>query len=178
MYRFKYTERFPCSKEKAFEGTTCDFDGLEKYIPNITRIKTLSKQELPDGSVDWLLHFHGDGAIPLVARSVVKPTMLRWKEEMLCNPNDLTIEWKIIADHFTEHVNAGGKTYYKDSAGGSEVLIEGYLDVALSHLPPFPDSVVKQAVKLLEPFIGRLIAPNLGKFYQAIKKRMKERGQL
>ncbi|MFH1539454.1 MAG: hypothetical protein ABIH66_10880 [bacterium] len=178
MYKFKHVERFPCSKEAAYEGTTVSFDGLEKYIPNVTRIKVLADETTDDGNHRWLLHFHGDGAIPAIARAVVKPGMLRWKEEMICNPKDLTIKWEIITDYFTEHVHCGGTTYYKDTPKGSEVLIDGYFEVTLSHLPPFPDVLVKKAVKLLEPFVGRLIAPNLGKFYKACKKMMKDQGKL
>lgn len=178
MYKFKYVERFPCSKEAAYEGTTCDFDGLEKYIPNVTAIKVLADEKMDDGRHRWLLHFRGDGAIPAIARRVVKPKMLRWKEEMICNPDDLTIKWDIETEYFTEHVHCGGTTYYRDNPKGSEVLVDGYFEVTLTHLFPFPDSLVRKAVKLLEPFVGKLIAPNLGKFYRACKKRMKDQGKL
>lgn len=178
MYKFKYREKFPCEPKMAFEGTTTKFAGLEKYIPNVTKIEVLEQETRDDGVYRWLLKFYGDGAIPLVARSIVKSDMLRWNEELICDPNALTIEWKIQTFAFKEHVHCGGKTTYKDAPGGSELTIDGYLDITITHLPGLPDSLVIKAVGVLEPFLGKFIAPNLGKFYSGCKKLMKDRGQL
>lgn len=171
MYKFKVTEPFSCTKEKAYEVTSRDFEGLEKYIPNVTLIKTEAHETLEDGRERWMLKFHGDGAIPALARAIVKPDMLRWKEEMICNPADMTIEWSVITQYYTEYFHCSGITYYREKGPVSVVEIDGKLWVDPMKIPGIPDSLVRKAILLLEPFVGKLIAPNLGKFYKAIKKR-------
>ncbi|MEW6203174.1 MAG: hypothetical protein AB1546_14440 [bacterium] len=178
MYKFKHKESFPCPAREAFEAGTRDFEDLGKYIPNVTKIEVLHHETLDDGRKRWLLKFHGDGAIPLIARAVIKPRMLRWKEEMICNPGDMTIEWSIETYYFTEHFHCAGKTHYYDRGSTCDVVVDGCLNVTLSHLPGFHDVLVRKAVQLLEPFVGRLIAPNLGKFYKAIKRRLKVEGKI
>ena len=115
--------------------------------------------------------FNGEGAIPLVARAVVKPDMLRWREELVCDPNDLTIKWNIITNYFTEHFHCDGVTHYKDAPGGCAVEIDGRLWVDPMRIPGISESLVRRAIEKLEPFIGALISPNLRVFYKAIKKK-------
>ncbi|HOY63386.1 MAG: hypothetical protein BWY28_00130 [bacterium ADurb.Bin236] len=171
MYKFKVIEPFACDKEKAFETTTRDFDGLEKHIKNVTMIKTETHEKSPEGVERWMLMFHGDGAIPLIARAVVKPDMLRWREELICDPRDLTIKWKIITNHFTEYFHCDGVTHYIDAPEGSRVEIDGRLWVDPMKIPGISENLVRRAIEKLEPFIGALISPNLKVFYKAIKKR-------
>jgi len=173
MYKIRIVEPFPCSVQETYEATSRDFDPLAKYIPNVTLIKTLVHETLDDGRERWALKFHGDGAIPLIARPVINPSMLRWKEELVCNPKDMTIEWSIVTDHFTDHFKCVGITYNREKpGGGSEVEVKGVMELTLRHIPGFPDSLVQKAAALFEPFVGKLIEPNLRKFYQAVKKRM------
>jgi len=178
MYKFKYKERFNCDAKTAFAGTTGDFAGIEKYVPNITKVEILSHEVKDGGDFRWLLKFHGDGSIPLVARAVIRPDMLCWNEELLCDPRALAIDWKIETYFFKEHFKCGGHTTYIDLPGGSEMIVDGFLNVTLSHLPGFPDHLVKRAVAAFEPFVGKFVEPNLSRFYKAMKKRMADRGEL
>lgn len=175
MYKFRFNEPFPCTAMETYDATTSNFEPLVKYIPNVTKIKITSQEKMEDGSTRMMVKFHGDGAIPLIARSVIKPEMLRWDEEMICNPEDMTIKWTVKAAHFSEHVHCGGLTRNVQNGNGSEVVLEGYLDITLSHLPGLPDGLVRKAVEMVEPFIGKLITPNLKKFYQAVKKNMADK---
>ena len=77
----------------------------------------------------------------------------------------------IKTDYFTEYFNCSGITNNVEKGSGSEIVIEGVLEVTLKSLPGFPDKLVQKVVKLFEPFVGKLIAPNIKEFYQAIKKR-------
>lgn len=174
MYKFKIVERFPYPLDVTFDATTKDFDPLQKYVPNVTMIKTEKQEMLDDNREFFLLRFHGDGAIPAVARPVVKPKMLRWNEELVCDHEKYTIEWKIITDYFTEHVHCSGITYYYEEEKGTRVEVNGTFDITLKRLPGLPDRLVQKAVKIVVPFIGRLAEPNLKDFYKAVKRRMKD----
>jgi len=172
MYHFNIHEFFPYSVRETFEATSKDFDSVQEYVPNLTLLKTLEQKQMGEGKVYWLLRFHGDGALPSLARPVIKPEMLRWHEEMICDHEKMTIEWKVITDYFTEHIHCGGITYYHEAEGGTDVEIKGSLSITLEKLPAIPSVIVKKAVKIVEPFIGKLTAPNMKEFYTAIKRKM------
>ncbi|MBF0100573.1 MAG: hypothetical protein HQK77_06655 [Desulfobacterales bacterium] len=174
MYQFTIVEPFNYPLRQTYEATTKEFDPLQPYIPNVTLIKTLECTEISPHCVRWYLRFHGDGAIPAIARPVINPTMLRWNEILICDHEHLTIEWEIIADHFTEHVHCKGITYYHEAPHGTNVEIQGTFAITLDHLPGLPDYVVKKAVNIVEVFIGKLIEPNIKRFYQAVKQRMED----
>lgn len=173
MYEFKIREKFPCSPAEAFAATTSEFEALVKYVPNVTLMKEELRETLPDGRVRIMLRIHGDGAIPAIARPVINSKMLRWREELICNPADLSIQWKIITDHFTDNVHCGGLTYNREAPGGSEVEVNGKFDITLKRFPGLPDGLVQKAVQHVVPYIGKLVEPNLRSFYTSIKKKMK-----
>ncbi len=174
MYKFKLIEHFPYPLDVTFEATSKDFDPLQKYVPNVTKIKTKKQEMLEDGREFFLLRFHGDGAIPAIARPVIKPKMLRWHEEMICDHEKKIIEWKVITDYFTEYVHSSGFTYYYEEEKGTKVVIDGTFDITLKRLPGLPDRLVQKAVKIVVPFIGKLAEPNMKDFYKAVKKRMND----
>ena len=57
-------------------------------------------------------------------------------------------------------------------------IIRYFYDLYFHLLPGFPDSLVQRAVRAFEPFVGKFIEPNLSRFYKAMKRCMKDRGQL
>ncbi|MBF0227230.1 MAG: hypothetical protein HQK76_17425 [Desulfobacterales bacterium] len=174
MYQIYIEEFFPYPVRDTFEATTKEFDPLQKYIPNLTLLKTVETKMLDEGRKWWNLRFHGDSAIPAVARPIIKPSMLRWTQHMVCDHNEMTIEWKIITDYFTEHIECSGMTYYHTEKDGTKIEIDGNFSITLEKIPGIPSIIVRKAVAIVEPFIGRLITPNMKEFYSAIKKRIKE----
>ena len=172
MYEFVIKEPFPYPLQQTYEATTTDFDSLLPYIPNLSKLQTFTREALEDQKVRYLIGFHGDSAIPTIARPIIKPSMLKWVEELICDPNQHVLQWEIITDHFTDHIQCRGQTYYDPTPQGTDIRIHGSLAINLEHVPGLPNFLVKKAVNVLEIFVGRLLRPNLREFYQAIKQRM------
>lgn len=172
MHPFEHRERFDCSPETAYYCTTRDFEGLENYIPNITRIRVREHEFLPDGRERWLLQLSGDGAVPAIALPVIKPDMLRIDEELHCDPQNLTVEWKITPYFFTEHYHCSGIARMTPTPTGSEITLKGTLHISLTHIDGLPDALVIRGVQILEPFLVRMAKQNLHKFYDACRARL------
>lgn len=177
MQPFEHREQFDCSPETAYYCTTRDFEGLEKYTPNITRIRERLHEHLPDGREHWILELRGDGAIPVIARPAIKPTMLRIDEELHCDPEALTVEWKITPYFFTEYYHCHGIARMLPTPTGSEIILQGTLHISLTHVDGFPDPLVIRGVQILEPFLVRMAKHNLHKFYDACRARLADKGE-
>ena len=111
-------------------------------------------------------------------RKILRTSEQSWNEEVICNPDKLTVDWKVITCVYPEHVHCSGTTYYLDREEGSVIEIDGVIHLDPVDIPGVPRKIVKRAIKIVEPFIGRMIEPNLGKFYKAVKKMMAEKGCL
>ena len=172
MQRFVHKEKFDCSAEIAYLATTRDFEGLEKYTPNITRIKELVHEKLEDGREHWILELRGDGAIPLIARPVINPERVRVREELFCRREDLVVEWIITPSMLTEYYDCRGVAHIRDTAHGSEITLTGALNITLRHMRGFPDEIVHRGVQILEPFLVQMATRNLHKYYDACRARL------
>lgn len=172
MREFTFTYLFPAAPEDAFDVATRDFEGLEKYIPNIATIRVLEYEPLPHGRTRWLLQFSGEGAIPVVARPVIKPDMVRWDEELICDPRNLSVQWSLRSIYFTKQFHCHGNTRFEEHEQGARIVLTGRLDISIKNLPGFPDVIVRRAVDVIEPFLVKIAEFNLGKFYDACRKRL------
>lgn len=174
MREFNFTWRFPASPVETFDVTTRDFEGLEKYIPNIASIQVRERADMEDGRVRFLLRFSGEGAIPSIARPVIRPDMVRWDEELLCDRRNLNVAWSLRSSYFTEHFHCRGITHFHDNGNGTRIELNGRLNITMNSLPGFPDALVQRAVMVIEPFLVKIAEVNLGKFYDACRRRLRD----
>ncbi|MGK5092049.1 hypothetical protein WDW89_08575 [Deltaproteobacteria bacterium TL4] len=172
MYSFNIVKSFPHSIDETFIATSRDFDPLADYIPDLSKIETLEHEKLGEGRHRWLVRFHAEAGLPKIVRPIVKPEMLRWNEVLICDQNKKTIEWEVITDYFTEYVHCKGVTYYHETPNGTDIDLQGGFSITLERIPGIPSVIVKKAVQILEPFIGKLIEPNMTGFYEAAIERL------
>ncbi|MEW5945287.1 MAG: hypothetical protein AB1742_03730 [bacterium] len=175
MLKFKIVENFPFPLKKVFEFAASNFEGLEEHIPNVKRIRVLKKEKLDENREKWTVLFHGAGPIPMLARPIVRPYMLRWKEEMIFDFDKLTVEWNVQPFHFREHFQCRGITHCREeNNGASRIEVVGSLAITLNRLMGLPDSATTAAAQIIERFIGGLIEPNLRRYYHALREMMNE----
>ena len=172
MYEFHITDNFPYSVEETFYATARDFDTLLEYIPNLTKLETIKHEKLDEHRDRFVVRFHADAVLPSVAKALIKPEMLRWSETILTDSQQKRIDWEVITDYFTDHIHCKGVTTYVVLPEGSQIDLKGSFELAIDHVPGIPQFIVKKVVQILEPFIGKLIAPNMMEFYDAAKKRL------
>ena len=173
MRNFTFTFRFPATPRETFDVTTRDFEGLEKYIPNIATIRVLEHEPLPDERFRVLLRFSGEGAIPALARPLIKPDMVRWEEELVCDPAAPAVAWSLRSKMFEDQFQCRGETRFWEAGRGTRIELRGALHISLTSLPGIPDALVRRAVETVEPFLVKIAEFNLGRFYDACKRRLK-----
>jgi len=154
------------------------FEGIEKYLPNIKEIKTISREKLDSHIEKWHLRFDAESAIPGIARIVFRPDMLRWEEVLICNSRELKVEWSIIPHYFKEYIFCSGETSYLDSDDGSIIDIKGIINIKPFRVLGIPEPAMKKIIETIEPFIAKVVEPNVLRFYRALKKMMDDKGCL
>ena len=135
---------------------------ITEFIRNVDRIVVEKREELGKGKVHLINHWYAVGEIPAVARAVVKPDMLSWRDDATWDEAERTATWKLETFFFRESVRCFGTTRFVpkgDSA--TEVRIEANLEIRLGELPMVPALLRKKVGAEIERFIASLIGPNL-----------------
>lgn len=127
MYRIRVTEPYPCQAEKAYIISVEDYDGAEKYLPNIESLEKLGVEMTEDGHEKKLFRFRAKSPIPKIAAGIFKPEMLQWDQELILYPEDLHLKWKVMPHYFTEYIHCYGDTFFRDKDKGSEVQVNSVI---------------------------------------------------
>ncbi len=168
-FDWKYYYNHPAIKVFiTFRERTIDF---AKHIPNIKGVKILEKKEVGEKKVRLLTEWHAKAPIPLIAKAIVKPEMLKWKEDDLYDENDLTLKWVIIPNFFKEFFSTGGEWVFRDiDKNRCEVNLKGFINVYIPHFPGVPDSIAHAAGGIIEKTIAKYLKPNIDATNKAISK--------
>ena len=178
MHKIKMSQPYPCSAEKAYDISVDDYEGAEEYLPNIQSMETLDVRMTEDGHEIRTFRFRARSPIPKVAQSIFKPEMLQWDQELTLFPERLHLDWKVMPHYYTEYIHCYGGTDFRDNGKKSVVEVRGVLRLDPMPIPGIPEAVVLQVIKVVEPFIGALITPNLRKFYKSIIRMASDAGKL
>lgn len=168
-FDWKYYYDYPAIDVfKTFRERTIDF---AKYIPNVKDVKILEKREVGEKQIRLLTEWTAKAPIPLIVQAVVKPEMLKWKEDDLYDENILTLKWVIIPNFFKEYFSTGGEWVFKDiDENKCEVNLKGFVNVYIPHFPGVPDSTARAASVIIEKTIAKYLKPNLDATNKAIER--------
>ena len=149
---------------------------LEPYLPNITKIVVLRSDR--DGDDLHLLNeWHGKGDIPRVARSILKPEMLRWKDHADWHDADWSVDWRMELAFLNEMVETHGTNHFVEVGDDRcRVEIRGVLDIDGSRIPGVPRLLGRKIAPQIEKFIVALIKPNLVKTAEGVQQFLDEQG--
>src|SRR5207302_848630 len=77
-----------------------------------TGVEELGRTEEAPGRQRLVNVWHGEGAIPAVARRFIKPHMLRWTDRAVWDEGGWTCEWNQETAFFTDRVCCSGTNRY------------------------------------------------------------------
>jgi len=169
--RISVKDEFPFSAETVFLTFRDRMQEYVKYTPNITDIKIKNREEVDAKTVKMQCDWGGMGQIPAAVRAVLKPEMIRWEDEQIWDADAMTNTWVIKPFFFRQFVKCEGQwKYIPKGEDKCQVSCEGVFEVRITHYPPFPDFICRQASPLIEKMIGGYIPSNMRDTFKAIKK--------
>lgn len=164
----------PFNRSEVFNTYRDDLTELVRYLPNVSKIEQVTREEPSQGVVKLENHWCAEANIPKVAQAFIKPDMLKWVDYATWNLNDWTCEWRIETFFMREAVSCGGKNYFKvqgDTATG--LTITGDLSLNMKAVPGVPRLLAGTVKPQLEKFIVALITPNFHTINDGIVSHLK-----
>ena len=173
--KLEITEHFNYPPEKVFKTFRDKLKEYVKYASNVTSAQLKERKELDEHRIKTRMVWKGSGQIPWIVRPILKPDMIKWKDEVIWDEKKCGWTWKIESFYFNEFIKCEGKwSVLKVGKEKSKIKLDGIFEVYIPHFPGVPDAIAQRAGKIIEGFIGRYLKPNLGEVAKAVKKFLEE----
>jgi len=171
----KADSRIPFPRQVVFESYRDELPLLVPYLPNITSIVVLKREEEAPGVTRLLNLWKAKGDVPKVAQAVIKPEMLEWNDHAKWDQNEWTCEWRVELKLFTDAVKCGGKNRFVVDGENTKLEIRGNLEVDLKKIPGVPKFLAGTIAPVVEKFIVTLLTPNLTSVSDGLEKYLRQK---
>jgi hypothetical protein len=149
-------------REMVFRTLRDRLGDIVAFMPNVTSVDSVERVEESPGRHRVVNVWHGEGAIPAVARRFIKPNMLQWTDRAVWEESDWTCKWEQETAFFTDRVTCAGRNRYVEvDPRVTRIEIRGTFALRLQGLTGLPGPLARRATPAVERFIVGLITPNL-----------------
>ena len=147
---------------------------LVPYLPNVEKI-TVASSEREGATLHLLNEWKAKGDIPRVARSIIKPEMLRWKDFADWHDDEWSVDWRMELAFLNEVVETHGRNRFVEMGDDrARVEIRGVLNIDGSKIPGVPRLLGRKIAPQIEKFVVSLIKPNLVKTADGVQRFLDE----
>lgn len=166
------TEVLAFSREKVFTIYRDRLPELARYLPDVRSIEVREREEPGPGRTRFVNEWKADREIPGLAKSFIKPEMLRWMDYALWDESDWSCTWRLELGFFKEHVKCQGRNFFREEDGGRRCRFElgGDLTIDLSGVAGIPRFLAPKVSPTVEKFVVALITPNLTQVSKAVEQ--------
>jgi len=162
-------------RELVFRTLRDRLGDIVAFMPNVTAIDPIDRVEEGPGRHSIVNVWHGEGAIPAVARRFIKPNMLQWTDRAVWDEAAWTCEWDQETAFFANRVGCSGRNHYVEvEPGVTGIEIRGTFSLRLKGLAGLPGPLARRATPAVERFIVGLITPNLATTAAAAEQFLSE----
>jgi hypothetical protein len=159
----------PYPRDEVYVAMCEQLPALAEFMPNIDKVVCEDRQTPAEGIVDLVNRWHASASeVPAVARKFVKPEQMNWIDRAHWDKGAWRCDWNLEMGFLTERIKCSGSTTYHETAGGTEMHIEGTLEIDLAGM--MPKFLLNKAQPAIEGFVGRTIEPNFQKTADALTR--------
>lgn len=166
----------PFPREAVFGLYMNELPELADHLPNMDAITCEERTLREDGRLYLVNRWRAARTeVPVLARPFVKPHMLEWLDYALWDLETYRVEWRMETVFMTEAVRVSGVNAFHVEGEHTRLHITGTLDLDTDQVPGLPRFMRARAKRVLEPFVIRLIQPNLTAINRGLEEVLRER---
>jgi hypothetical protein len=139
-------------------------DSLPKiapYLPNVSRIDVMQRSESGRGT-QIVNHWFALGEIPEIAKKVISPDLLSWKDTAVWNDAELKVDFRLESFVMNQLFKVTGTNFIVPAGENrTEVRVVCELELYPERVPGIPRFIASKFKPLAEEHIAKMVAPNL-----------------
>lgn len=169
--KIESTDIIPYPRDLVYETLRDKLVEMVPYLPNIETIEEREREDLGDGSIRLLNWWKAKSDVPKVARAIIKPDMLHWKDHATWHQKSWTCDWRLETNFFTDRVHCQGTNTYTEAGDGKTKLeIRGNLEIDAKNIKGVPRLMAGTVGSAIEKFVVGLITPNFKTLNEGLVK--------
>ena len=174
--RLESTEIIEHPADEVFRLVRDDIDKLVPFLPNVERIEVVRREELEDGRVRIMNHWHAKADVPKLAKKFLKPEMFSWKDDALWKADEYCVEYTLETFWLSGLYDCSGTNYFLPvDERRTEIKVICDLKIHPEKIPGIPRFLAAKVLPAVEALIRKLLAPNLTSMASGIKGYFGER---
>lgn len=178
MANIDITDEVAYDREKVFTTFRDDLTELVPHLPDVKDITVQEREEVDDTTIRVVNLWEAQAEeIPKIARSFIKPEMLKWTDYATWRQDEWACDWVMEVGFLDDAVTCEGTTRYLDTGDQrTEIAIEGTLEVDAKKIPGVPRLGAGKIGNVVENFVVKLITPNLTKVNRGLETYLEQKG--
>ncbi len=168
--RLESSEIIEKPADEVFRLVRDDMDKLAAFLPNVERIEVVERDELEDGRVRIVNHWHARADVPKLAKKFLKPEMFSWKDHALWKPDEYCVQYTLETFWLSGLYDCSGTNYFLPvDERRTEIKVICDLEIHADRIPGIPRFLAAKVLPAAESLIRKLLAPNLTSMAAGIK---------
>lgn len=159
----------PFPRSLVYETYRDRLSAIAEEMTDIRKIDVLSRNEEDDQTVRIHNRWYAQVTLPAMAERVVKQEWRQWDDHAVWRDDAFAVDWRLEIPTFGDQVQCSGRNSFVEVEGGTEVSIDGDLQIRIKKIPGVPSVLLRRALPEVEKFIARMIAPNLQKVNESLQ---------
>lgn len=166
------TDEVAYDRETVFTTFRDELVELVPHLPDVKDITVEDREQVDDNTVKVVNLWEAEPKeVPRVARSFIKPEMLKWTDYATWRHDDWDCDWRMEVGFLSDAVSCEGTTSYRAVGDGrTEIAIDGKLEVDAKQIPGVPRFGAGKIGSVVEKFVVKLITPNLTKVNRGLEQ--------
>lgn len=172
MANIEITDEVAYQREDVFKTFRDELTELVPYLPDVKAIEVKERNKVDDNTMKVVNLWEAQADdIPRLARSFIKPDMLKWTDYATWRQDAWECDWTMEVGFLQDAVTCEGTTRYRESGDGkTKIEIDGTLKVDAKEIPGVPKLGAGKVGDVVENFVVKLITPNLTKVNRGIEQ--------
>ncbi|MCB9228584.1 MAG: hypothetical protein H6618_03145 [Deltaproteobacteria bacterium] len=148
---------------------------LSRFLPNISEVKQISREEQPDGMQKIVNHWFADVELPSLIRAFLSKSLLSWKDTAVWNEKDLTVSYQLESFVVNDLFRAEGKNVFEDCGDeGTRLSLCCSVEIIPEKIPGVPVFLMKKVNPVIEKVIEKMLQPNLTSLGKGLRDYLRE----
>ena len=165
--------KIPFSRPLVFNTYRDKLMDIVTKLPSKNEVKLVSRRVEGD-RVYTVYDWQAQEDIPAMVENILKQDKLRWTEYNTWNSKDLTVEWKIKTQVFTEAFHCSGKNSFLEDKNQTLIQTRGEIELDPNQLNGVPNLLRNQLADVIEELLGKKLEPNLIEMAKAVQKHLEK----
>ena len=169
-YHFTDTVSFPM--DVTYPVYRNEMPDLVEFLPNITKILVLEREEVK-GGVKSKLQWFAKVKLPGAASRLIPPDKINWMDTAEWDDEEHAVQYELSLPDLVDSGRVVGRNTFFDEGDRTRIDLDGEILIDIEKIKLAPKILLRRIVPTIEAFAVRLTKPNFMELNRGVEQYLK-----